>query len=748
VGRSLLFTIAALLAALLGAAPPLPAAVPARDVDRLVVVTDDHYPPYLFRDEDGVLQGIVKDRWALWSQKNGIPVDLRGMDWASAQRALREGRADVIDSLAYSEERAAHYAYSLSHDNVDARLFFHRGLTGITGIDSVRHLPVAVKRGSACGDRLRARGVETIQEFPDSQALVRAAGAGIVRVFCMDTYAARYFLYQERLAEDFNETEPVYTATLHWAVRPDRPELLSFIEAGYGKIAPGELARIDAKWLGHPMRSPLDVRFLYALAAIPVALVAFSLLLMLWNRFLRLRLEARARYYTTRDALTGLPARPLLYDRLGQALALAGGRGACVAVLFVDLDRFKSVNDTYGHPGGDRVLREVSDRLQRMVGKSDTVARISSDEFVVVLANLEKAGEAAGFAGRVLAELQRPIELESASVVCTASIGIAVHPGDGTTPGALIRNSDIAMFRAKKRGRNNFQFFLPEMHENAVRRVRLEMALRGALAKNEFMLHYQPKIDVRTGVVTGFEALLRWRHAEFGLLSPADFVPILEESDLITPVGEWVLRTACRQIAAWPGRGITPRPIAVNLSARQFRMENLDTMVARILTETGVDPQLLELELTESLLMDNPEQTVLTLGNLRRYGVRLAVDDFGTGYSSLAYLKRFPIDALKIDRAFISDATTNPEDAAIALAIINLGHSLGLKVVAEGVETESQLEFLREKGCDEMQGFFFSPAVSADEMDTLLRRSAPAGPVQPPESISARTQSTNWDASP
>lgn len=743
-GRLLFVAVAALLCALLGAASPSPAAMPG-EIDRLVVVTDDHYPPYLFRDEDGALQGIVKDRWALWSQRNAIPVEVRGMDWAGAQRELREGRADVIDSLAYTEERASHYAYSLSHDNAEARLFFHRSLTGITGLESVRQMPVAVKRGSACRERLRSAGVQSIQEFPDSQALVKAAAAGIVRVFCMDTYAARYFLFQERLAEDFHETEPVYTATLHWAVSADRPELLAFIESGYGKIAPGEIARIDAKWMGHPMRSPLDVRYLYALAAIPVALVAFSLLLMIWNRFLRLRVEARARYYSTRDALTGLPTRPLLHDRLEQALVQAGARNACVAVLFVDLDRFKSVNDTYGHVGGDQVLREISERLQRMVGKSDTVSRISSDEFVVVLAGLEKAGDAAGFAGRVLAEMQRPVDIEANSVVCTASIGIAVHPGDGTTAGALIRNSDIAMFRAKKRGRNNFQFFLPEMHENAVRRVRLEMALRGALAKKEFMLHYQPKIDVRTGMVTGFEALLRWRHAEFGLLSPAEFVPVLEESDLITPVGEWVLRTACRQIASWTERGIA-RPIAVNLSARQFRMDNLDTMVARIITETGVDPQLLELELTESLLMDNPEQTIVTLGNLRRYGVRLAVDDFGTGYSSLAYLKRFPIDALKIDRAFISDATTNPEDAAITLAIINLGHSLGLRVVAEGVETESQLQFLRDKGCDEMQGFFFSPAVSAEDLESLLRRTGAAGPAQAPAAISLRNQSTNCSA--
>ncbi len=601
---------------------------------------------------------------------------------------------------------------------------------------------VGVKRASACADWLREHGASRLEEFPDSAALVKAAGAGHVRVFCMDAYAGRYFLFHEGLAEDFHETDPLYTASLQWAVRQDRRELLASIDLGFERIAPGELARIDAKWMGNPMRSPLDARLLYALAAIPVALVAFSILLMLWNRFLRLRLESRARYFTSRDTLTELPARPLLYDRLGQSLAQASRDDTCVAVLFVDLDRFKSVNETYGLVVGDRVLRETADRLTRLVRKSDTVARISSDEFVVVLANLEKAADAGSFARKILDELHRPIDIDPNPVVCTASIGIAVHPGDGTTPGALIRNADIAMFRAKKRGRNNFQFFLPEMHENAVHRLKLEMALRGALARDEFMLHYQPKIDVRSGAVTGYEALLRWRHPEFGTMSPADFVPVLEESDLIVPVGEWVLRTACRQIAAWEAQGLPSRPVAVNLSARQFRMDNLDTMVARIIADTGVNPGLVELELTESLLMDDPEQTVRTLGNLRRYGVQLSVDDFGTGYSSLAYLKRFPIGTLKIDRAFISDATTNPEDAAITLAIINLGHSLGLKVVAEGVETESQLQFLRDKGCDEMQGFFFSPAVPPEDMERVLRVGG-----QPPAAISDFNQSTKRRAS-
>jgi diguanylate cyclase (GGDEF)-like protein len=729
-------------AALLLAFAATARAEPAADLRRLVVVTDDHYPPYLFRNESGELQGIVKDRWNLWSQRNGIPVEIRGTDWAGAQRSIRDGSADVIETLAYTRERAPLYGFSASRDTVEARLFFHRSLSGISDAQSVTSVPVAVKRGSACADWLRQHGVHGLQEFPDSEALVKAAAAGTVRVFCMDAYAGRYFLFHEGLADDFHETEPLYTASLQWAVRGDRGNVLAWAEKGFDRITAAELSRIDAKWMGNPMHTPLDTRVLYALAAIPVGLVAFSILLTLWNRFLRLRVESQARYFSNRDTLTELPARPLLYDRLGQALAQASRNNACVAVLFVDLDRFKAVNETYGHVVGDRVLRETAERLASLARKSDTVARISSDEFVVVLADLDKAADAGIFARKIMDALQRPIDIDPTPIICTASIGIAVHPGDGTTPGALIRNADIAMFRAKKRGRNNFQFFLPEMHEDAVRRLKLEMALRGALGRDEFTLHYQPKIDVRSGVVTGYEALLRWRHPEFGLMSPAEFVPILEESDLIGPVGEWVLRSACRQIAQWESEGLPSRPVAVNLSARQFRMDDLDTIVARIIADTGVNPGLLELELTESLLMDDPEQTVRTLGNLRRYGVQLSVDDFGTGYSSLMYLKRFPIGTLKIDRAFISDATSNPDDAAITRAIINLGHSLGLKVVAEGVETEPQLAFLRENGCDEMQGFIFSPAVPPEEMERVLRDHG-----QPPAAISAFTQSTNRRAS-
>ena len=421
------------------------------------------------------------------------------------------------------------------------------------------------------------------------------------------------------------------------------------------------------------------------------------------------------------DGLTGLPNRHLFQDRLLQAMAQARRSKRPMAVLFIDLDRFKLVNDTLGHAAGDKLLKEAGMRLTQCIRSGDTAGRFGGDEFGAVLLNLGDAGDASIVAQKLIDALARPFDLDGHETYVSASVGITLFPSDGEEAGALIMNADTAMFRAKEQGRNTYQFFTREMNERARERLRTDTALRRAIERGEFLLYYQPRVDLKSGAICGVEALLRWQHPDKGTVLPAEFIPVLEDSGLIVPVGEWVTREVCGQILAWKKAGIAVPPAAINLSARQFQQKDLEPTVRRILQETGVDPSHLEFELTESLLMKEPEAAARTLRRLKESGVKISVDDFGTGYSSLAYLKRFPIDSLKIDHAFIRDVTTNPEDAAITLAIIGLAHSLKLNVVAEGVETEGQVSFLSRHDCDEMQGFYFSKPVTASECENLLR---------------------------
>jgi len=433
----------------------------------------------------------------------------------------------------------------------------------------------------------------------------------------------------------------------------------------------------------------------------------------------RKRAEERLRYMANYDELTGLPNRSLFSDRLEQTLNLARRGGREAGCIFIDLDRFKAVNDTYGHGIGDKLLKLVAQRLQESVRSVDTVGRLSGDEFAIAMSDLAKADDANHVAQKVVSALAHPFDLDGHQTYMTASLGIAVYPSDGEDAEVLLRNADMAMFRAKEQGRNAYQFYLPQMNERAAERLRMETQLRLALERGEFLLHYQPKANLSSGEISGFEALLRWRHPERGMVPPLEFISILEETGLIVAVGEWVLRTACAQIGHWQAQGV-PRPVAVNLSARQFQDKNLSLVVSAIVADSGIDPGLLEIELTESMLMDNAEEAVRTLNKINAGGVTLAIDDFGTGYSSLAYLRRFPLDVLKIDRAFIRDSATSPDDAAIVLAMINLAHSIRLKVVAEGVETEAQLSFLRMHGCDEMQGYYFARPLPVAECTRAL----------------------------
>jgi diguanylate cyclase (GGDEF)-like protein len=410
-----------------------------------------------------------------------------------------------------------------------------------------------------------------------------------------------------------------------------------------------------------------------------------------------------------------------LADRLEQAIAQAQRHHTRFAVLVVDLDRFKSINDSLGHLAGDAMLKEVARRLALVLRKADTLARLGGDEFVLILNEIPRPQDVESTAARVLADIERPVKLSDLELHTSGSIGISVYPDDGADPEALLQHADAAMYHAKKSGRNAYQFFAPAMNAFARARLELENGLRRALSRREFVLHYQPKVDVRSGAIDGAEALIRWRHPTRGLTAPMDFIPLAEESGLIIPIGEWVLREACRQAYAWQAAGMRPLRVAVNLSAQQFKQKNLVDVVHTALRTARLEPHYLELELTESAVMDDPERSIGILRRLSELGVRISVDDFGTGYSSLSYLRRLPLDKLKIDSAFIREVATSRDDAAIVRAIVSLAHSLHLKVIAEGVETPDQLLFLRDLGCEQYQGFHYSAPVPNNVFVSMLR---------------------------
>jgi diguanylate cyclase (GGDEF)-like protein/PAS domain S-box-containing protein len=425
-------------------------------------------------------------------------------------------------------------------------------------------------------------------------------------------------------------------------------------------------------------------------------------------------------YQATHDSLTDLPNRSLLSDRLAQAIAAVHRHNRSLALLYLDVDRFKLINDSLGHAIGDRLLQSIALRLTAALRITDTVSRMGGDEFVIMLTDIGGAREALLCAEKLLQSLRLPYVLDAHELHVSASIGIAICPQDGSEAEALLRNADSAMYEAKGQGRNNCQFYRKDLNESAIERQTLEGALRHAIARQELELHYQPIMNIRLGTVAGVETLLRWRHPTKGLLLPADFMPIAEESGLIVPIGQWVLRRACEQAREWQLAGMAQLRYAVNVSAVELRAKDFVADVTKIMNETSIEPSILELELTETFLMQDSKSTALVLKSLKDLNVNLALDDFGTGYSSLSYMRRFPIDTLKIDRSFVKDLTTDVADASVVSAVINMGKSLHMLVVAEGVETREQLSFLESHDCHEAQGYLFSPPVAAEKFAPLV----------------------------
>jgi len=431
--------------------------------------------------------------------------------------------------------------------------------------------------------------------------------------------------------------------------------------------------------------------------------------------------EAELKFQANYDVLTGLANRSLLRDRLAQAIAYADRYEHAVCLIYIDLDQFKFINDALGHHAGDTLLRQIAERLKQGLREADTVARLNGDEFLLIFIDDRAQSTAVGIVQRIMQTIAKPLKIDDHELYLTCSIGIAVYPGDAIDAETLTKHAEIAMYRAKEMGRSTYQFYTPEMNERALERLRLETDLRGALERDEFLLHYQPQVDLHSGRVIGMEALVRWQHPQLGLVSPLRFIGLAEETGLIVPIGAWVIGAACRQNKAWQDAGLPPLRVSVNLSARQFYQRELAQSIATVLEETGLAPHFFGIELTESLMMADVEQAIEILQRLRAIGVQTSIDDFGTGYSSLSYLKRFPVDVLKIDQSFVRDITLDADDAAIVLSIISLAHNLKMGVIAEGVETAEQLDFLRCNGCNEIQGYHFSRPLPAAEFEQMLR---------------------------
>lgn len=684
----------------------------------LRVVGDNNYPPYLFLGPDGKPRGYVVDVWHLWEKKTGIKVELTATSWADAQQRLLHGRADVIEVIFKTSSREALYDFSAPYAHVTTGIYSDAGIAGIDGASSLQGFEVGVERGDACAERLHADGIGDVRTFTGYANVIAASARREIRIFCMDEYPADYYLYQLGRNNHFSKAFDYYSDELRRGVRKGDTATMSVVQRGMDLITNDERAALRRKWMGQPVDfTPYARIFGYALLAVTLAGMA----LLIWIYALRRAVERRTRdldFLAHHDPLTGLPNRRSLIDRLHQAIAQH--TDARLATLLINLDNFKRVNESFGHPVGDQLLRVVAERLLGCMPAAGTVARLSGDEFVILLSGHADPTAASAAAARILHAMAQPFTLNGQDLFVGASIGISLYPDDGNDGVILLKNAAAAMYRAKQSGPNVCGFYSAALTEQASHLLQLGTSLRRALEREEFALMYQPQVHVSSGRIAGVEALIRWQSSS-GPIPPSQFIPFAEETGLIEPIGCWVLHTACQQLAAWLAAGVPPLRMAVNLSPRQLASADLVEQVQAALSASQIPPHLLELEITESALMEHGAAATKILMALRELGIGLAIDDFGTGYSSLAYLRHFPVELLKIDQSFMSGVPEEVSAVEIASAIVAMGHTLHMRVIAEGVENLQQWTFLQSIGCDYAQGWYLGKAMSAVDVEVVLR---------------------------
>ncbi len=698
-------------------------------VGRTVAVGIYQNSPKVFVDEKGRPQGFFIDLLEAVAQREGWSLGYRRCKWQRCLELLEQGDIQLMPDVAYSAERTRHFVFgeevalsswSAFYTLPDQPLYSLKELDGET---------VAVVRASIQFRALREQVAELglhlgYREVDSMDEVFRLVTSGEVRAGLVNTYYGRRNAPRYGLQPSSVLVQPTL---LYFAANPSSAGLLAVIDdylRAWKQDRHSIYHQALARWLEPKPRLAPWILWLGAAALLAVGILL--LLVLLFRTLLRRRtaqLERQQRHLdhlAYHDVLTGLPNRLLFFDRLEQSIRRAHRNGQGMALLFLDLDQFKQVNDTFGHALGDELLKQVAERLRRAVRESDTVARIGGDEFAIVMDAVNEPADVVAGVRHISALFREPFTVGAHSFTITFSIGVSLFPQDGEDGQTLLRNADTAMFRAKAAGRNTYRLYDETMTHETMARARLEAALREAVEREEVEVHYQPLVTLGDERLCGFEVLVRWHHAELGEVAPDRFLPVAEELGLISRLGKQVLQTACEQAAAWRKEGLDPGRLAVNLSSRQLNDPGLLRMVEGVLELSGCPPDALEFEVTENFVMHRPGLSVETMRGLCALGIDLAIDDFGTGYSSLAYLKLLPLARLKIDRSFVAGLPDDEDDRAITRAIIALGHALGLKVLAEGVETEAQKRFLLEAGCDEAQGFLFGQALPAEQATGLL----------------------------